>query len=96
MVGIYGRNKAKHADLLREKYQQYLDKVFSQEITSIENYLETSYYIYWDIPEEFKNEKEEYLNGKYVSFNSKEEIIYNLSTEKKMFNIGAGQLVVVE
>ena len=52
--------------------------------------------VYWDIPEEFKNEKEEYLKGKYVSFNLKEDFIYNLSTEKKMFNIGAGQLVVVE
>ena len=32
----YKRNKAKHADILREKYQQYL-KDFFPEITSIEN-----------------------------------------------------------
>lgn len=90
----YKRNKAKHADLLREKYQQYLKDFFPRDYLNRE--LTLIDHTYWDIPEEFKNEKEEYLRGKYVSFNSKEDFIYNLSTEKKMFNIGAGQLVVVE
>ena len=43
-----------------------------------------------------KNEKEEYLKDKYISFSPDDEYVYNLKTEKGMFNIGAGQLVVVE
>ena len=39
---------------------------------------------------------EEYLNGKYISFSYENDFIYNLKSEKGMFNIGAGQLVVVE
>lgn len=90
----YKRNKAKHADLLREHYQQYLKDFFPRDymnrpLTEINEKL-------WDIPEEFKNEKEEYLKDKYISFSSKEDFVYNLKTEKGMFNIGAGQLVVVE
>ena len=52
--------------------------------------------VLWDITEEFKNEPGEYLKNKYVSFSLKEDYIYNLKTEKGMFNIGGGQLVVVE
>ena len=52
--------------------------------------------IFWDIPEDLKNEKEEYLKDKYISFSPEDEYVYNLKTEKGMFNIGAGQLVVVE
>ena len=90
----YKRNKAKHADLLREKYQQYLKDFFPRDylnrvLSKIGNKL-------WDISEEFKNETEEYLKGKYISFSPEEDYVYNLKTERGMFNIGAGQLVVVE
>ena len=90
----YKRNKAKHADLLREKYQQYLKDFFprdymNRQMTEIDG-------IFWDIPEDLKNEKEEYLKDKYISFSPEDEYVYNLKTEKGMFNIGAGQLVVVE
>ena len=90
----YKRNKAKHADLLREKYQQYLKDFFPRDymnriMTEIDG-------TYWDIPEEFKNEKKEYLKDKYISFSPNDEYVYNLKTEKGMFNIGAGQLVVME
>ena len=61
----------------------------NRELTKIENKL-------WDIPTEFRNEKEEYLKDKYFSFSPENDYIYNLKTEKGMFNIGAGQLVVVE
>tara|TARA_B110001469_G_C9639975_1_gene321662 strand:+ start:1461 stop:2306 length:846 start_codon:yes stop_codon:yes gene_type:complete len=90
----YKRNKAKNADLLREHYQQYLKDFFprnylNRTLTNINNKL-------WDISDEFKNEMEEYLNGKYISFSYENDFIYNLKSEKGMFNIGAGQLVVVE
>lgn len=90
----YKRNKAKHADMLREKYQQYLKdffprQYFNRKLTNIDGKL-------WDISDEFKNEKDEYLKGKYISFSYEDDFIYNLKTEKGMFNIGAGQLVVVE
>jgi hypothetical protein len=90
----YKRNKAKHADLLREKYQQYLKDFFPRDymnrvMTNIDGK-------FWDIPEDLKNEKEEYLKDKYISFSTEDEYVYNLRTEKGMFNIGAGQLVVME
>tara|TARA_B100000795_G_scaffold268507_1_gene255595 strand:+ start:60 stop:905 length:846 start_codon:yes stop_codon:yes gene_type:complete len=90
----YKRNKAKNADLLREHYQQYLKDFFPRNylnriLININNNL-------WDISDEFKNETEEYLNGKYISFSYENDYIYNLKSEKGMFNIGAGQLVVLE
>ena len=90
----YKRNKAKHADLLREKYQQYLKDFFprdymNRKMTKIDG-------IFWDIPDDLKNEKEEYLKDKYISFSPENDFVYNLKTEKKLFNVGAGQLVVLE
>ncbi len=90
----YKRNKAKHADLLREKYQQYLKDFFprdymNRKMTKIDG-------IFWDIPDDLKNEKEEYLRDKYISFSPENDFVYNLKTEKKLFNVGAGQLVVLE
>jgi hypothetical protein len=90
----YKRNKAKHADLLREKYQQYLKDFFprdymNRQMTEIDG-------IFWDIPDDLKNEKEEYLKDKYISFSPKNDLVYNLKTEKGLFNVGAGQLVVLE
>lgn len=90
----YKRNKAKHADLLREKYQQYLKDFFprdymNRQMTKIDG-------IYWDIPDDLKNEKEEYLKDKYISFSPENDFVYNLKTEKGLFNVGAGQLVVLE
>ena len=52
--------------------------------------------ILWDINEEFRNERSDYLKGKYVSFSRNEDFVYNLKTEKGLFNLGTGQLVVVE
>ena len=89
----YKRNKAKHADLLREKYQQYLKDFFPRDY--LNRMMTEKDGILWDITEEFKNESNEYLKGKYVSF-SRDDFVYNLKTEKGMFNLGAGQLVVVE
>ena len=90
----YKRNKAKHADLLREKYQQYLKDFFprdymNRKMTEIDG-------IFWDIPDDLKNEKEEYLKDKYISFSPENDYVYNLKTEKGLFNVGAGQLVVIE
>ena len=90
----YKRNKAKHADLLREKYQQYLKDFFprdymNRQMTKIDG-------MYWDIPDDLKNEKEEYLKDKYISFSPENDFVYNLKTEKGLFNVGAGQLVVLE
>tara|TARA_B100000676_G_scaffold12134_1_gene11084 strand:+ start:254 stop:1099 length:846 start_codon:yes stop_codon:yes gene_type:complete len=90
----YKRNKAKHADLLREKYQQYLKDFFprdymNRQMTKIDG-------MYWDIPDDLKNEKEEYLKDKYISFSPENDYVYNLKTEKGLFNVGAGQLVVLE
>ncbi len=90
----YKRNKAKHADLLREKYQQYLKDFFprdymNRQMTEIDG-------IFWDIPDDLKNEKEEYLKDKYISFSPGNDFVYNLKTEKGLFNVGAGQLVVLE
>ena len=90
----YKRNKAKHADLLREKYQQYLKDFFprdymNRQMTEIDG-------IFWDIPDDLKNEKEEYLKDKYISFSPENDLVYNLKTEKGLFNVGAGQLVVLE
>ena len=90
----YKRNKAKHADLLREKYQQYLKDFFPRDYLNRKMIEKDG--VLWDITEEFKNEPGEYLKNKYVSFSLKEDYIYNLKTEKGMFNIGGGQLVVVE
>tara|TARA_B100000674_G_C37468452_1_gene745873 strand:- start:154 stop:654 length:501 start_codon:yes stop_codon:yes gene_type:complete len=89
----YKRNKAKHADLLREKYQQYLKDFFPRDY--LNRMMTEKDGILWDITDEFKNESNEYLKGKYVSF-SRDDFVYNLKTEKGMFNLGAGQLVVVE
>ena len=89
----YKRNKAKHADLLREKYQQYLKDFFPRDY--LNRMMTEKDGILWDITEDFKNESNEYLKGKYVSF-SRDDFVYNLKTEKGMFNLGAGQLVVVE
>ena len=90
----YKRNKAKHTDLLREKYHQYLKDFFPREylnrqLIEIDN-------IYWDIPPELENETSDYLKTKYINFDRENSYIYNLKTEKKFFNIGAGQLVVCE
>ena len=52
--------------------------------------------VFWDIPDDLKNEKEEYLKDKYISFSPGNDFVYNLKTEKGLFNVGAGQLVVLE
>jgi hypothetical protein len=90
----YKRNKAKHADLLREKYQEYLKDFFPREY--LNRKMTEKEGILWDITEEFRNETGNYLKDKYISFNKENDFIYNLKTEKGMFNLGAGQLVVVE
>ena len=90
----YKRNKAKHADLLREKYQEYLKDFFPREY--LNRKMTEKEGILWDITEEFRNESGDYLKNKYISFNKENDFIYNLKTEKGMFNLGAGQLVVVE
>jgi hypothetical protein len=90
----YKRNKAKHADLLREKYQQYLKDFFPRDYLNRKMIEKDG--ILWDITEEFRNESSDYLKGKYVSFSRDEDFVYNLKTEKGIFNLGTGQLVVVE
>ena len=40
--------------------------------------------------------KKEYLQEKYINFDLDNCFVYNLTTEKGFFNIGAGQLVVCE
>ena len=90
----YKRNKAKNADLLREKYQQYLKDFFPRDYLNRKMINKEN--ILWDINEEFKNETNDYLKDKYVSFSREDDFIYNLKTEKGLFNVGAGQLVVVE
>ena len=89
----YKRNKAKHADLLREHYQQYLKDFFPRDYMNREL---TNMRVSFGTFQRNLKMKKKILKGQICFFFSEEDFVYNLKTEKGMFNIGAGQLVVVE